>query len=104
MLSRVLPHTAIADRCQLAKGSLEIRGQLGTYRIQLVWGGALLETDTVTRWLKIPQKLLDAVALDLGAVPIDLDPRTEMILRKAHILADDWKIDSPELVRQLMPD
>jgi hypothetical protein len=104
MLSRVLPHTAIADRCKLAKGSLEIRGQLGTYRIQLVWGGALLETDTVTRWLKIPQKLLDAVALDLGAVPIDLDPRTEMILRKAHILADDWKIDSPELVRQLMPD
>jgi hypothetical protein len=27
-----------------------------------------------------------------------------MILRKALILADDWKIDSPELVRQLMPD
>jgi hypothetical protein len=104
MLSRVLPHTSIASRCKLTKGSLEIQGQLGTYRIQLGWGGALLDTDSVTRWLKIPQKLLDAVTLDLGAVPIDLDPRTEMILRKAHILADDWKIDSPELVRQLMPD
>ena len=104
MLSRVLPHTTISARCELTKGALEIRGQLGTYRIQLAWGGALFETDTVTRWLKIPQKLLDAVTLDLGAVPIDLDPRTEMILRKAHILADDWKIDSPELVRQLMPD
>jgi hypothetical protein len=104
MLSRVLPHTTIAARCELTKGTLEIRGQLGTYRIQLAWGGALFETDTVTRWLKIPQKLLDAVPLDLAAVPIDLDPRTEMILRKAHILADDWKIDSPELVRQLMPD
>jgi hypothetical protein len=104
MLARVLPHTTIAARCELTKGSLEIRGQLGTYRIQLAWGGALFETDTVTRWLKIPQKLLDAVPLDLGAVPIDLDPRTEMILRKAHVLADDWKIDSPELVRQLMPD
>jgi Domain of unknown function (DUF4132) len=104
MLSRVLPHTTIAARCELTKGTLEIRGQLGTYRIQLAWGGALFETDTVTRWLKIPQKLLDAVPLDLTAVPIDLDPRTEMILRKAHVLADDWKIDSPELVRQLMPD
>jgi hypothetical protein len=104
MLSRVLPHTPIADRCKLTKTSLDIRGQLGTYHIQLGWGGALIATDTITRWLRIPQKLLDAVAIDLSAVPIDLDPRTELILRKAHILADDWKIDSPDLVRQLMPD
>jgi hypothetical protein len=104
MLSRVLPHTPIADRCKIVQAWLEIRGQLGTYRIQLSWGGAVLATDSVTRWLKIPQKILDAVPLDLGAVPIDLDKRTEMILRKAHVLADDWKIDSPELVRQLMPD
>jgi Domain of unknown function (DUF4132) len=104
MLSRVLPHTAIATRCTITEASLEVRGQLGTYRIQLGWGGAMFVTDSVTRWLKIPQKLLDAVQLDLSAVPIDLDPRTELILRKAHLLADDWKIDSPELVRQLMPD
>jgi hypothetical protein len=104
MLARALPHTTIADRCKLTKGSLEVRGQLGTYRIQLGWGGAILATDSVTRWLKIPQKILDAVQLDLSAVPIDLDPRTETILRKAHVLADDWRIDSPELVRQLMPD
>jgi len=56
------------------------------------------------RWLKIPRKLLDAVSLDLIDVPIELDYRTETILRKAYVLADDWKIDSPELVRQLMPD
>jgi Domain of unknown function (DUF4132) len=104
MLSRVLPHTRIAYRCKLNEGALEVRGQLGTYRIQLAWGGALFATDSITRWLKIPQKLLDAVQLDLSAVPIDLDPRTELILRKAHILADDWKIDHPDLVRQLMPD
>ena len=104
MLSRVLPHTTIADRCKLVEASLEVRGQLGTYRIQLSWGGAILTTESVTRLLKIPQKLLDAVSLDLSAVPIDLDPRTELILRKAHVLADDWKIDSPDLVRQFMPD
>jgi hypothetical protein len=104
VLSRVLPHTPIAARCKLTKSSLEIRGQLGTYHIQLGWGGALLATDSVTRWLKIPQALLDSVSIDLTGIPIDLDPRSELILRKAHILADDWKIDSPELVRQLMPD
>jgi hypothetical protein len=55
------------------------------------------------RWLKIPRKILDAVSLDLAAVPIDLDYRSETILRNAYVLADDWKIDSPDLITQLMP-
>lgn len=60
--------------------------------------------DTGMRWLKIPRKVLDTISLALVDVPIELDYRTETILRKAHVLADDWKIDSPELVRQLTPD
>ena len=56
------------------------------------------------RWLNIPRPLLNAVRLDFVEIPIDLDYRSEMILRKAHVLADDWKIDSPELIRQLMPE
>jgi hypothetical protein len=55
------------------------------------------------RWINIPRPLLDAVQLDLSAIPIDLDYRTEMILRKAYVLADDWKIDSAEFVHQLTP-
>jgi hypothetical protein len=43
------------------------------------------------------------VVLDLTAVPIDVDYRTEMILRKAYVLADDWKIVDPELMRQFLP-
>jgi hypothetical protein len=58
-------------------------------------------TDSGVRQLKIPQKLLDSVSVDFSAFPIDLDHRTEMVLRKAHILANDWRIDSPDLVRQL---
>ena len=49
------------------------------------------------------RKILDAVSLDFSAIPIDLDYRTETILRKAYVLADDWKIESPDLIRQLMP-
>ncbi len=50
--------------------------------IALGWDGAALVTDTGMRWLKIPRKLLDAVSLDLIDVPIELDYRTETILRK----------------------
>jgi hypothetical protein len=104
MLSRVLPHTRIRERCKVQKSWLEVRGNLGTYRIGLAWDAAGLATDTGMRWLKIPRKALDAVVLDLADVPIELDHRSETILQKAHVLADDWKMDLPELVRQLMPE
>jgi hypothetical protein len=104
VLSLVVPQTPIQDRCKIHKSWLEVRGQLGTYRIEFAWGGASLVTDKEFRWLRIPTKILDAVPLDLGAIPIEMDYRTEMILRKAHLLADDWKIDSPDLIKQLMPE
>lgn len=103
VLSRVLPLTPIADRCKIVKGVLEVRGQLGTYRIFLNWGIATLMAESKPRWLRIPQKVLNAVELGLQDIPLDLDYRTEMILRKAYVLANDWNIDSPDLVKQLMP-
>jgi hypothetical protein len=103
MLSLVLPHTPIHDRCKIHKTWLEVRGQLGAYRIEFAWGGASLVTDSGLRWLRFPRQILDAVSLDFSAIPIDLDYRTETILRKAYVLADDWKIDSPDLIQQLMP-
>ena len=104
ILSRILPLSRIADRCTLEKGYLVVKGKLGTYRIDLGGGTATIHSESVHRWLKIPQKLLDALPLKLETFPVDLDYRTEIILRKAHILANDWKIDAPELVKQLMPE
>lgn len=103
VLGRVLPHTSIADRCKIAKGAVEVKGQLGTYRILLAWGDAVLMTESAPRRLRIPQKVLNEVELGLQDFPLDLDYRTEMILRQAYVLANDWNIDSPELVKQLMP-
>jgi hypothetical protein len=102
ILTRVLPHSRIAKACRVEKSWLEVKGQLGTYRIALAWGGVVLSADR-PRWLSIPRPLLEAVKLDLSAIPIELDYRTEMILRKAHVLADDWKIDSADFVQQLTP-
>jgi hypothetical protein len=97
-----LPLTDIADRCRVDNAWLVVQGQLGTYRIEVLWGVALRVSESGTRHLTIPQKLLDQVPCDFSAIPIELDYRTEMILRKAYVLANDWTIDSPELIRQLM--
>jgi hypothetical protein len=102
-LALVLPHTPIHDRCKIHNTWLEVRGQLGTYRIEFAWGGAMLATESTLRLLRFPRKILDAVSLDFSAIPPDLDYRTETILRKAYVLADDWKIESPDLIQQLMP-
>ena len=102
ILSRVLPLTDIADRCKIDKAWLVVQGQLGTYRIEVSWGLALRKSDSGVRHITIPQKVLDQVPLDVSPIPIELDYRTEAILRKAYVLANDWNIDSPELIRQLM--
>jgi hypothetical protein len=104
LLARIVPRTPIANRCKIAKVALEVKGQLGSYRIHLGWGSAVLLTESGPRWLQIPQKVLQAVELALQDVPLDLDYRSEMILRRAYVLANDWNIDSPELVKQLMPN
>lgn len=44
-----------------------------------------------------------AVPLELTDLPIDLRYRTERILRKAYLLADDWKIKDSELIKQFLP-
>ena len=101
ILSRVLPLTDIANRCRVENTWLVVQGQLGTYRIEVTWGQALRVSDSGVRHLTIPQKLLDQVQLDFSALPIEMDYRSETILRKAHVLANDWNIDLPELIRQL---
>jgi hypothetical protein len=102
MLSRILPLTPIASRCTIQPGWLEVRGALGTYRIQVPWGGVVRVTDSgLFQRLIIPRQLLETVAMDFSALPIDLDSRTETILRKACVLANDGHIDSPDLIRQL---
>lgn len=103
ILARVLPHTPIADRCKIAKGVLEVRGQFGTYRIFLGWTGAALVSDKDVRYLRVPRTVLDAITLKMELFPIELDYRTETALRQAYVLANDWEIDSPELIRQLSP-
>jgi hypothetical protein len=102
-LALVLPHTPIQDRYKIHQTCLQVQGQLGNYRIDFAWGGASLATETGFCRLAIPRKVLDAAPLDFSKIPIDLDHRTETILRKAYVLAEDWNINSPDVIQQLMP-
>lgn len=102
LLSRVLPLTSIADRCRIEQAWVRVQGKLGTYRISISWGGVIRIIEKGVRHLNIPQELLDAISMDFSAVPVELDHRTEMILRKAYLMANDWDIASPDLIRQLM--
>lgn len=68
-----------------------------------MWALVALVADSGLRWLKIPQKPLAAVPLELADVPIELDYRTELILRKAYLLANDWEIKDADLIQQFMP-
>ncbi len=104
ILGRVIPLTKIAGRCTLRETYMDVKGQLGTYRIVLWHAGVARISDPPSSWLNIPQKELRTVELDLSDIPIEVDHRTELILRKALFLADDWKIQSPELIRQLIPE
>lgn len=101
ILSRVLPLTPVAAQCKIVEASVDVRGQLGRYRIDVGSGTVLQVTERGVRHLHVPQKLLDKTPVDFGGFPIELDYRTETTLRKAYVLANDRKIDSPELTRQL---
>ncbi len=102
MLDRLLPLMAIAPQCKIESVWVIVQGKLGTYRILIPWGTVSRMTDQAFRPITIPQELLEAAPIDFSALPIDVDYRTEMILRKAHVLANDWNIQSPDLIRQLM--
>lgn len=102
MVSRILPLTPIADRCKVEQGWLHVQGNLGRYRILISWGAVLRMKEKGGDHLNIPQGFLNEVKIDLAAFPVDLDHRTEMILRKAYLLANDWEITSEELIKQLM--
>ena len=101
MVSRVLPLTPIAGQCRVEKSWLVVKGQLGTYRIQMAWDSIVRETEKGFRHLKISLKLLEGVPIDFAAFPIELDYRAQTALRAAHLLANDWNINSSELIEQL---
>ncbi|WP_329521452.1 DUF4132 domain-containing protein [Spirillospora sp. NBC_01491] len=95
-LSRLLPGTRIADRCELDGRFLVVRGDLRTYKIHLGSGNILMRPD---------DSYLCIVPASGGAggavfLPFEED-RLTVILSKAFLLAADTKITDRSILAQL---
>ncbi|HEY0702257.1 MAG TPA: hypothetical protein VGD60_05770 [Candidatus Acidoferrales bacterium] len=103
ILSRALSFFRFAAQCRIDKSYLEVRGRIKNYRLHAAWTGRVFVVEgDECRPLKIPAKILANVELRLDALPFELDYRTEQTLRKAAVLAEDWKIDDAGLIAQIM--
>ncbi|GII34298.1 DUF4132 domain-containing protein [Planotetraspora mira] len=95
-LARLLPRTALADRCILTDRFLVVRGDLRTYKIHL--GSANILMDPGDVYLCIVSARKHDARLFL---PFEEDGRLSLILSKAFLLADDKKITDETILQQI---
>ncbi|MEV1247860.1 DUF4132 domain-containing protein [Nonomuraea sp. NPDC049750] len=95
-LARILPRTAIADRCTLTDRYLVVRGVLRTYRIHLGSGNILMSPGDVYLCIVTARKR-DAKLF----LPFEEDGRLALILSKAFLLAQDSKITDETILQQI---
>jgi hypothetical protein len=97
VLEGLVPRLKIAARCSFRDRFLVVRGDLRTYKIHLGSGNILMEPND--QYLCIvpaagpaPEKVL---------LPFAGDGLLAVILSKAFLLAEDWKITDPTILRQI---
>ncbi|GLW97889.1 DUF4132 domain-containing protein [Microtetraspora sp. NBRC 16547] len=96
-LARLLPRTAIADRCTLTDRYLVVRGDLRAYKIHLGSANILMDPgDVYLCVVSAPGQAADRVFL-----PFEEDGRLALILSKAFLLARDGEIDDETILRQI---
>ncbi|MCC5575959.1 DUF4132 domain-containing protein [Microtetraspora sp. AC03309] len=96
-LARLLPRTAIADRCTLTDRYLVVRGDLRTYKIHLGSANILMDPgDVYLCIVSAPGSEAERVFL-----PFEEDGRLALILSKAFLLARDGEIGDESIIRQI---
>ncbi|MBT2235316.1 DUF4132 domain-containing protein [Nonomuraea sp. NEAU-A123] len=95
-LARILPRTAVADRCTLTDRYLVVRGDLRTYRIHLGSGNILMDPGDVYLCIVTARKRDARLFL-----PFEEDGRLALILSKAFLLAHDNKITDESILQQI---
>jgi Domain of unknown function (DUF4132) len=97
VLRELVPQLKIADRLELEKRYLRVRGDLRTYRIHLGSANILMEPNDEYLCI-VPErgKRLRDVFL-----PFEDDSRLSVILSKAFLLADDRKITDETILSQI---
>ena len=104
VLERLVPHLKLADRCHLTDKFLVVRGDVRTYKIHLGSGNILMEPNDQYLCI-VPTRGAAAGDSMMGKVflPFEGDNTLTIILSKAFLLAEDWNIKDPTILRQISP-
>ena len=100
MLERLIPRLKIADRCTLSEKFLTVRGDVRTYNIHLGSGNILMEpNDQYLCIVAAPSRGGDVTGKMF--LPFEGDNMLSIILSKAFLLAEDWKITDRTILTQI---
>ena len=100
MLEKLIPRLKIADRCEVMRRFLKIKGDVRTYKIHLGSGNILMEPNDQYLCI-VPSRGMAARGRDKVFLPFEGDKVLSIILSKAFMLADDTKITDPTIISQI---
>jgi hypothetical protein len=103
-LERLVPRLKLAERCHLTDKFLVVRGDVRTYKIHLGSGNILMKPNDQYLCI-VPARGVAAGDSVVGKVflPFEGDNTLAIILSKAFLLAEDWSIKDPTILRQIGP-
>ena len=97
----LIPRLKIADRCRLTDRFLVVRGDVRTYKIHLGSSNILMEPNDQYLCIVPGRSQASAGPADKVFLPFEGDNTLSLILSKAFLLAEDWKITDPTILRQI---
>ena len=99
VLERLIPRLKIANRCKFGDRFLVVQGKLHSYKIHLGSGNILMTPND--QYLCIVPGRHGGAGTDKIFLPFEGDQLLSVILSKAFLLAEDWKIKDPTIVNQI---
>lgn len=99
VLERLLPRLKVSGHCEIRGRFLHVKGQRKTYKIHLGSGNVLMEPNDQYLCI-VPDRSANKAGSRLF-LPFEGDQTLTLILSKAFLLAEDWKIKDPTIVSQI---
>lgn len=99
VLQRLIPKLKIAGQCSFTDRCLVVEGRHRKYRIHLGSGNILMEPND--QYLCIVADRRKALERQDVLLPFEGDGMLSVILSKAFLLAEDWKIVDPSITQQI---
>jgi hypothetical protein len=100
ILEWMIPQLEIADRCRVQGNYLQVRGDLRNYRIHIGCGRVMMEPENRHLPIEPDSKTLKKIC-DHLYIPIEGDSHLYLIVARAFLLANDSRINDPNLLSQI---